>query len=255
LTASESERIAEYRYYPWDGHGFRNPDKANRGQFMANFVRGRGDYMGVAGYLNDNAAPTAPVESYWPNDYGLYCMAGNVNEWVLDVYRPLSDEDVSDFNPYRGNVFTTLVRNKDGSLADKNDTTGRMRYRQMGQTSPFSDLTSQDVEGELNRYNYKTADNRNYKDGDIRSTLGPDWLGQDTIYQGTNTMYNFNGKDPKTHIEATSLINDESRVYKGGSWRDGPYWLIPGTRRFMDQNRYVRVIEGTRLRIRNRKRT
>ncbi len=233
---SESERIAQYRYYPWDGHGLRNPDKQNRGLFMANFVRGKGDYMGVAGYLNDNAAPTAPVDSYWPNDYGLYCMAGNVNEWVLDVYRPLSHLDVDDFNPFRGNVFKTLVRNKDGSLVDKNDTTGKMRYRLVGHTSPYSDLTKQDVEGELDRYNYKKADNRNYKDGDLRSTLGPDWLTDDGK-KGSQRMYNYEGNDPKTHELATSLINDESRVYKGGSWKDRAYWLIPGTRRFLDQNR------------------
>ena len=54
---------------------------------MANFKRGRGDNMGVAGNLNDNADITAPVRSYWPNDYGLYNMAGNVSEWVMDVYR------------------------------------------------------------------------------------------------------------------------------------------------------------------------
>lgn len=237
IGKSESERIAEYRYYPWDGHGLRNPDKQNRGLFMANFVRGKGDYMGVAGYLNDNAAPTAPVDAYWPNDFGLYNMAGNVNEWVLDVYRPLSNLDVDNFNPYRGNVFETVVKNTDGTIVEKNDTTGHLRYRPMGKVSPYSDMTEDDVAQELDRYNYKAYDNRNYKDGDIRSTLGPDWLGTDTIYQGTNTMYNFNGKDPKTHVGASSLINDESRVYKGGSWRDGPYWLIPGTRRFLDQNR------------------
>ena len=235
---SESERISEYRYYPWDGHGLRNPEKQNRGLFMANFVRGKGDYMGVAGYLNDGAAPTAPVDAYWPNDFGLYNMAGNVNEWVLDVYRPLSNLDVDDFNPFRGNVFTTMVRNSDGTFAEKNDTTGHMRYRKMGKTSPFADLTENDVKGELDRYNYKTADNRNYKDGDLRSTLGPNWLpGQADDYKGTNSMYNYNGTDSTTHINATSLITDESRVYKGGAWDDRPYWLIPGTRRFMDQNR------------------
>lgn len=236
IGKSESERIAEYRYYPWDGHGFRNPENASRGIFMANFVRGRGDYMGVAGYLNDNAAPTAPVESYWPNDFGLYCMAGNVNEWVLDVYRNLSNEDVADFNPYRGNVFNTLERNKDGSLVDKNDTTGQMRYRQMGQTSQFSDLTPEDVEVELDRYNYKTADNRNYKDGDLRSTIGPDWLTDDGA-TGSQRMYNYDGSDPVKHDLASSLINDEVRIYKGGGWKDRPYWLVPGTKRFLDQNK------------------
>ena len=67
------------------------------GTINANFVRGRGDMMGVAGALNDNADITAPVYSYPPNDYGLYNMAGNVSEWVMDVYRPLSPDDKSEF--------------------------------------------------------------------------------------------------------------------------------------------------------------
>jgi len=235
---SEAERISNYRFYPWDSHQLRNPDRQVRGQFYANFVRGKGDYMGVAGYLNDNAAPTAPVDSYWPNDFGLYCMAGNVSEWVLDVYRPLSNIDVDDFNPYRGNIFQTFVTNKNGEFVPKNDTTGRLHTRKMGETSPLSDLSQQDVENELNRYNYKSADNRNYKDGDLRSTLGPTWLEDDGL-TGSQRMYNYVGDDTigNSHSGATSLITDEVRVYKGGSWNDRAYWLIPGTRRYMDQNR------------------
>ncbi len=33
----------------------------------------------------------------------------------------------------------------------------------------------------------------------------------------------------------TTLIDDEVRVYKGGSWRDGDYWLDPAQRRFLPQ--------------------
>lgn len=235
---SESERISDYRFYPWNGHGLRNPDRQSRGLFYANFMRGKGDYMGVAGALNDNAAPTAPVDYGWPNDYGLYCMAGNVNEWVLDVYRPMSNIDNDDFNPYRGNIFETVVRNKDGSVVQKNDTTGQLYYREMGTVSPLSDMSQEDVDHELNRYNYKTADNTNYKDGDLSSTLGPDWLEDDNL-TGSQRMYNYQGNDStsNTHNGATSLITNEVRVFKGGGWDDRAYWLVPGTRRFLDQNR------------------
>ena len=77
----------ERRIYPWDGHSLRNPDKKVRGSMYANFARGRGDYMGISGNLNDAAMITAPVYSFPPNDWGLYNMAGNVNEWVQDVFR------------------------------------------------------------------------------------------------------------------------------------------------------------------------
>ena len=109
------ENINERRIYPWDGHWVRNDEQEFQGAIRANFVRGRGDYMGVAGHLNDGADITANVESYWPNDYGLYHMAGNVSEWVLDVYRPLSSEDFDEFRPFRGNVFKTKLLNNAGS--------------------------------------------------------------------------------------------------------------------------------------------
>jgi len=119
------ERVIERRIYPWNGHWVRYDSRKKGGQFYGdfrgNFMRGRGDYMGVAGSLNDNADVTAPVFSYWPNDYGLYNMAGNVSEWVMDVYRPLSPEDKDDFRPFRGNVFKTKVLNSDGVVEDKHD--------------------------------------------------------------------------------------------------------------------------------------
>ena len=33
--------------------------------------------------------------------------------------------------------------------------------------------------------------------------------------------------------EKLSLLNDQVRVYKGGSWKDRAYWLSPGERRYL----------------------
>lgn len=120
---SFQELITDRRTYPWNGHYVRNDDNGGKffGTIRANFVRGSGDMMGVAGYLNDNADITAPVYAYPPNDYGLYNMSGNVSEWVMDVYRPLSAEDKSEFRPFRGNVYETKTLNSDGTIADKFD--------------------------------------------------------------------------------------------------------------------------------------
>ena len=48
---SYGELIDERRTYPWDGHFIRNENRRDKGygEINANFVRGRGDYMGVAG--------------------------------------------------------------------------------------------------------------------------------------------------------------------------------------------------------------
>jgi len=93
------------RLYPWDGHSLRNPYGKQMGYFLANFKRGRGDYAGIAGKLNDGAMITAYIYEYPPNDFGLYNIGGNVSEWVQDVYRPLSFQDVEDLNPLRTSVY------------------------------------------------------------------------------------------------------------------------------------------------------
>ena len=41
-------------------------------------------------------------------------MAGNVAEWVADVYRPIVDDEFNDFNYYRGNCITKNAINEDG---------------------------------------------------------------------------------------------------------------------------------------------
>lgn len=180
---TSNERISERRAYPWNTDGMRTDEKGYGGSFVANFKRGKGDYMGIAGNLNDGAAFPAPVVSYWPNDYGLYNMAGNVSEWVLDVYRPLSYEDFSDHNPYRGNIYS------------------------QDSTMVYS---------------------LNHDDGDYKSTIQTDWNNEDINQEEfTSQMYDYG---------ATTLISDKSRVYKGGSWADGPYYLSPSVRRFMNED-------------------
>jgi gliding motility-associated lipoprotein GldJ len=113
-----SENIDEQRIYPWDGHYVRKDEEQFQGSIQANFVRGKGDYMGVSGALNDAADITCRVDEYWPNDYGLYNMAGNVSEWVMDTYRPLSSEVTDEFMPFRGNNYQTKLLVPDG-LYDK----------------------------------------------------------------------------------------------------------------------------------------
>lgn len=69
--------------YPWGGPYIRN----TKGCFLANFKPLRGNYY------DDGGIHTVPVYSYEPNDFGLYCMAGNVSEWTNNAF----DESAYDF--------------------------------------------------------------------------------------------------------------------------------------------------------------
>lgn len=87
------------RVYPWDGTSMRNPWTKDVGYFFANFKRGHGDYGGTASKPNDGAVYTEYIYAYPPNDFGLYNMAGNVNEWVKDVYHNIPFGKEYELNP------------------------------------------------------------------------------------------------------------------------------------------------------------
>jgi len=86
------------------------------------------------------------------------------------------------------------------------------------------------------RYNYQRGDYRNFRDGDMQSAIieGSDWNADDGR-QGSLRMYAQEFSEDGSS-DFTTLVNDRSRVYKGGSWKDRAYWLNPSTRRFLDQD-------------------
>lgn len=205
--------IDEGRIYPWSSHQVRSPKKKYRGQMMANFVRGRGDMMGTSGALNDKGVITLPVESFFPNEFGLYNMAGNVNEWVLDVYRSTTFDDMAEYNSFRGNVYTepeAIDVDENGNKVYELDSLGRVR-----------------------KVVLEDGDKRDYKDGDANSRLLTDFfINGDTT--GLSALQTRNFRIDPTDVLSPAIDNN-TRVYKGGSWKDRVYWLSPSSRRYLDQ--------------------
>jgi gliding motility-associated lipoprotein GldJ len=232
--------------YPWEGQYTRSGKRKSKGDQLANFKQGDGDYGGIAGWSDDGADITAEVKSYDPNGYGLYDMAGNVAEWVADVYRPIVDDEFSDFNYFRGNQYTKDFIGNDGRVkivtADSivYDTLNNGKLIARNLPGEIYQIPVDDNETYL-RTNFSKSDNRNYRDGDKKSTRYFQTFSDDEDEDKTNVMYNspvHNRSDrqfDKTTTR-TSLISDESRVYKGGSWRDRDYWLDPAQRRYFPED-------------------
>ena len=241
--------------YPWSGSYTRSGKRQVRGDQLANFKQGKGDYGGIAGWSDDGADITAKAKSYPPNDFGLYDMAGNVAEWVADVYRPIVDDEASDFNYSRGNIYTKNKIGDDGKVEIVTAET------QVFDTLPNGKVMARNFPGQIAqvpvdenetylRQNFDKSDNRNYRDGDKQSTRYFDFgsAEEGEKLPDDKRMYD----SPKHNVtvdslgqmirkydrssKRTTLINDDVRVYKGGSWRDRAYWLDPAQRRYFPQD-------------------
>jgi sulfatase modifying factor 1 len=233
---TEFENINDGKIYPWNGLGVRSPKKTTRGLILANFKRGAGDNAGVGGGLNDKAIITAPVRSYQPNDFGLYNMAGNVNEWVADTYRQTSFEEMDDLNPFRGNEFTNkrladpvkglYAKDKYGRpIKDPSTSNKKLKYSDM--------IAQQQAQAALSNQ----PGGNSAQPGGTPVTAAATTTKDPLAGKAYTADYRGYGDSVNTALYGTTtLVNDHSKVYKGGSWNDLSYWLNPATRRFMNQD-------------------
>lgn len=227
VAVSGQEGYTDTRFYPWDGSGFRSSNPSDQGRMLANFARGRGDYMGTAGNLNDGGDYTVPVWSFKPNDFGLYNMAGNVNEWVADVYRTTSSELVQGQNPYRGNSFQKPIM-VDTVIDGVETRVAALDYKGQVMYENYSDSAFAS--------RYPRSDLRNFKDGDPTSSYSDsDWNKEMPVDVATANLYAPDG-DTGEGMLSPGLTNTV-RIYKGGSFNDRAYYLNPATRRYLEQDR------------------
>ena len=244
--------------YPWSGEYTRSDERRSEGDQLANFKFGKGDYGGIAGWSDDGGDITVQVKSYPPNDFGVYDMPGNVAEWVSDDYRPIIDDEANDFNYYRGNIYLKNAIGEDGKATILSpdelvyDTlpNGKIMLKRL---PGDLDKVPIDEEETFLRQNFSESDNRNFRDGDKESTRlfasynntdddnsnkRPESAGmydapmhpKVTLDDEGNIVRNIDKSDRRT-----SLITDEVRVFKGGSWKDRAYWLDPAQRRYLPQ--------------------
>jgi gliding motility-associated lipoprotein GldJ len=242
--------------YPWSGSYTRSGKRQSKGDQLANFKQGNGDYGGIAGWSDDGADITNEVKKYPANDFGLYDMAGNVAEWVADVYRPIIDNEANDFNYFRGNMYTKNKIGKDGKVDVvtkeniKYDTLSNGKIISRNFPGQIVQVPVDEQETYL-RQNFDKSNNINYRDGDKQSSIYYNFGSSESSTEKSKdekNMYNSPRHNVTTDSlgnmvrkydkssKRTTLINDEVRVYKGGSWRDRAYWLDPAQRRYFPQD-------------------
>jgi len=250
----EYNNIRGRKKYAWNGKYTRAKSKRNKGDQLANFKQGKGDYSGPSGWSSDGSDIPNQIKSYPPNGFGLYDMSGNLAEWVADVYRPIIDNEANDFNYFRGNLFTKKQIDEEGNLVFAgeqegaqiaHDTlpNGKIVPKYLPGTIKYIPITKNDA---AMRRNFSKADNTNIGDGDVNSTRF--YKHDEDVIASKASMYNspkastrvIDTKTGKILLvndskKRSTLISDKSRVYKGGSWSDREYWLDPAQRRYLPE--------------------
>lgn len=247
----EYNTIRGRKKYAWNGRYTRDRSTRYKGDHLANFKQGYGNYSGLAGWSSDGSDITIKVKSYPPNAYGLYDMSGNVNEWVADVYRPIIDSEATDFNYYRGNIFTKKLIDSLGRVVIVGESAkatitydtlpnGKIYPIELPGEVKYVPLTKDDL---FMKRNYRKAFNVDLNDGDKNSTRFYDL--DDDQFVNKSRMYNspINKRDSITgrltvyddNPSRSTLISNKTRVYKGGSWKDREYWLDPSQRRYLPE--------------------
>ena len=220
--------------FPWSGEYTRSQQKKTLGDQLANFKLGRGDYGGIAGWSEEGSGITTSSRAYPPNSFGLYGMAGNVSEWVADVYRPIIDEEANDFNYYRGNVYSKPQITREGKITtiDRENFKDQFQVMENGRLKIFKlpgEIASEELtEDDLRRINYTRSENRDFQDGDSESTR--EFASSSSSLN--RPMYSDPTLTKSASTKRLTLISNEARVYKGGSWLDRSYYLDPAQRRF-----------------------
>jgi gliding motility-associated lipoprotein GldJ len=174
----------------------------------------------------------------------------------MDVYRPIIDNEANDFNYFRGNQYTKNKIGKDGKIdivsKDSIQYTTLSNGKKVATSMPgqIAQVPVDENETYL-RQNFDKSDNTNYRDGDKQSTRYFNFGdSESTTKKGNDDKVMYNAPKHNVTVDSlgnmvrkydknnkrTTLINDNVRVYKGGSWRDRAYWLDPAQRRYFPQD-------------------
>ena len=174
---------------------------------------------GVKSFLQVYEAEGNKVGAFTPEDVDLM---GNLNQKVSDAEERMKAKRFEEAQTLMQDAMDLIVDSDAVAAADLRKGFSENIDALPGQIQ----MRKESVEENLSRTNYRVANNIDYLDGDRNSSFDFAAQSAEEDAMQDKRVYNYGG---------STMISNRSRVYKGGGWDDRAYYLIPGTRRFLDE--------------------
>ena len=224
--------IKDRKIFPWSGIGLVQP---GTDKYLANF----GCILDVNGYAlkqypEDGVGALFPtkVKSYPPNEFFLYDMAGNVAEWTADAPYNFRENEyrIRGYNYYIKDAAVLKVINKNKPVIDS--------IREASRIIGSDDLPAAMTKIAMRWKTYQLLCDKNEKElPRITKKVFPngDERLKSDAWRNTAVIHEIAALE--LHDAIVIKNNPSPRIVKGGSWADGPVYMMIASREAYSENK------------------
>ncbi|MCH2043315.1 MAG: formylglycine-generating enzyme family protein [Saprospiraceae bacterium] len=202
LGTNLDPKAENYPVFPWSG-----TELMKDGKYQANFGTYAATNKGYNETEDKNMLYSSPIKSFPANNFGLYDMAGNVAEWVLDAPLPPTLEAYQ--------IEPTIRPLK--SVINWGE----------GKSTCFCDLEENEVRSQIIELWAAAGYDTDTTSTDYKNRIQPDIK---RILRDCQSIFNIEPNELQLSMYPELKDREPFQKTKGGDWANSPYFLAASSR-------------------------